>query len=358
MNIFLLDVDLSLVDIIDTYESFIWTDRYSEPGDFELYLMMDERILSECIQDRYLQIEKSDRLMIIEDIEITTDIEEGDKLKITGKSLESLLERRIVWEQTVLNTSLQNGIKQLINNAIIAPKIAARKISNFIFIDSTDPAITGLKIDAQYTGDNLGEVIKNQCELNDIGYRVLYNQTTGNFEFSLYKGTDRSYNQDVNPYVIFSPDYSNIINSDYIESNNTLKNVALVAGEGEGKDRKTTTIGESSGMARRELFVDARDISSNTDSGTLSAAEYTKELQTRGNEQLAENKQTKSFSGEIDVQQNFKLDEDFTLGDVVQLVNEYQIQASVRITEIVLSISTTGMEYYPTFKAIDKEYKK
>ena len=37
--------------------------------------------------------------------------------------------------------------------------IADRKISNFVFVPSTDPKITSLKIDNQYTGDCLYDVV-------------------------------------------------------------------------------------------------------------------------------------------------------------------------------------------------------
>ncbi len=53
------------------------------------------------------------------------------------------------------------------------------------------------------------------------------------FVFELYAGFDRSYDQTENPYVIFSPKFENIINSNYIESKASLKTVTLVGGEGE-----------------------------------------------------------------------------------------------------------------------------
>ena len=99
------------------------------------------------------------------------------------------------------------------------------------------------------------------------------------FVFKLYAGADRTYAQTENPYVVFSPKFENIANSNYLESKKEYKNVALVAGEGEGAERKTTSVGEGSGLERRELFVDARDISTTTeDNVTLSDEEYKKQL--------------------------------------------------------------------------------
>ncbi|MDT2284838.1 hypothetical protein P7H17_00070 [Paenibacillus larvae] len=38
------------------------------------------------------------------------------------------------------------------------------------------------------------------------------------------------------------------------------KNIAVVAGQGEGEDRKIVTVGTSTGLNRHEMFVDARDV--------------------------------------------------------------------------------------------------
>ena len=40
MDVTILNTDLDAVSIVDTYESFIWTDRYYAYGDFELYEAM------------------------------------------------------------------------------------------------------------------------------------------------------------------------------------------------------------------------------------------------------------------------------------------------------------------------------
>ena len=37
MKAYVYDTDFNLVAIVDRFETFIWTDRYAEWGDFELY---------------------------------------------------------------------------------------------------------------------------------------------------------------------------------------------------------------------------------------------------------------------------------------------------------------------------------
>lgn len=355
MDLTILNKDLDAISIVDTYESFIWTERFYSYGDFELYEVMRDGLLDFIKQDYYLQSRDSEHVMIIERIQIISDVEEGNHVTVTGRSLESILDRRIVWGQKTLSGNLQNGIKTLLNENVISPSDSSRKISNFIFEASTDTKITNLKIEAQYTGDNLYDVIRKICEEQEIGFKITLNDNK-QFVFKLYAGTNRSYDQTEYPYVIFSPKFENIINSNYIESKASLKNITLVGGEGEGAARKYTTVGGGTGLERRELFTDARDISSDVGDGVvLSDAAYTAQLQQRGKEKLAENASVTSFEGETETTIMFRYGEDFFNGDIVQIENEYGHETKARILEIVTSEDKDGTSVYPTFKTITQE---
>lgn len=261
MNLLILDKSLQVVAILDTYNSLIWTDRFQEAGDFEIYRPMDRFAMEFIKKGYYLWREDSEHVMIIEKLLIESDSEDGDRVTVTGKSLESILSRRVVWGLKTLTGNFQDGIKTLLDENIISPTKPERKIENFIFEASTDSRITSLKIDTQYTGDNLYDVIKGLCKEQNIGFKVTLNPSN-QFVFKLYAGEDRSYGQFKNPYVVFSPNFDNIINSNYTEDDSSFKNVTLVGGEGEGASRRYTAVGDTSGLDRRELFTDARDISS------------------------------------------------------------------------------------------------
>lgn len=352
MEAWILDENFKNVMYIDVFESFIWTERYSECGEFELYTLITPFLLNNIRQGYYVSLNDSEYVMIVECIEITTDLDEGDHLKITGRSLESILDRRIIWTQTVINGNLQNGIKKLLNENAISPSIAGRAIPGLIFADSTDPAITGLTLRAQYTGNNLYDTIKAICLENNLGFKITLN-ANNQFVFELYAGTDRSYDQNVNPYVIFSPEFDNLLGSNYIESKKTLKNVNLIAGEDQGDARRTTVIGTATGLARRELYTDARDIQSEVDGTVIPDAEYIAQLQQRGLEKLTEHRETREFEGEADTTRMFIYGDDYLKGDVVEIVNEYGMEAKVRVMEVVRSQDVNGYTIYPGFTIID-----
>lgn len=349
MDLFVLDQNLEAIAIVDTYNSLIWTDRYQECGDFELYRSISKELLEYIKQDYYLVNNESEHTMIIEKLLINSDPEEGNHITVTGRSLESILDRRIIWGLKTISGNLQNGIKTLLEENIISPEDPDRKIDNFVFEESTDPAITELGIDAQYTGDNLYEVIKKICVERGIGFKVTLNDQK-QFVFKLYAGVDRSYEQVERPHVVFSPSFDNIVDSNYIESKSSLKNVTLVGGEGEGSERKYVTVGSESGLNRRELFTDARDISSDVGDGkVLTEAEYNAQLEQRGKEDLAENTDVVSFEGQAETSRMFVYGRDFFNGDIVQVADEYGHEIQARVLEIITSEDEQGRSVYPTF---------
>lgn len=353
MNLLLLNESFDVIDIVDTYVSLLWTVRYDEAGEFELIVPASSESLEMFKLDYYLQNMESDRLMIIEKKVIDTDVESGNNLTITGRTLESILDRRIIWAQTTISGNLQTAVKKLITDAIISPSVSERKISNFIFEDSTDTSITGLTIDeSQYTGDNLYDVVQTICALKHIGFRVTIN-SSHKFVFKLFAGTDRSYSQTKNPYIVFSDKYENLLSSNLSEDKSSYKNVTLIGGEGEGTDRTMATYGTETGLSRREMFTDARDLSTND--GEIDATTYQNQLIERGTEKLKDYEIKKDIDGEITSTNLYTLNADYELGDVVQVIDCYGTEAKARITEVVTSISSSEQSTYPTFEIEDDE---
>lgn len=356
MTLTLLDTNFIPIEIIDSFESFIWTDRYMGYGDFEWYTSMTDPLITPVKLDYYISNDESDRLMIIEGMEISTDLETGNHIKISGRSLESILDRRIVWSQTILTGNLQNGVKRLFDNAIISPSDADRKIEGFVFEESEDKQITDLTIDAQYLGETIYDIVKDICEDKHMGFRVYLNDEK-NFVFKLYFGEDRSENQLNRTPVKFCYYFDNLIDSNYLESNETYKNVTLVEAEDENDSSKSifTTVGSGSGLLRRELYTES-GLSPKDEAGNkIPHAQYVKEIEQSGKEALNENKVTKTFEGEVETTRLFVYGKDFFIGDRVEMENEYGFKGVVRIDEFVMNWSSDGYTSYPNFTVVDEE---
>lgn len=356
LDLLVLDENYQSIAIFDVFDSLIWVDRYNEYGDFEIFIPVSEEVLSYLQKDYYVYFKESEHLMIIEDIKIVSDIEEGNYLIVTGRSLESILDRRIIWEQTVLTGNFQNGIQSLLNSSIINPTITDRKISNFIFEASTDLAITSLEFDVQINrGLNLYEVIRDLCVERNIGFKIILNDNN-QFVFSLYAGEDRSYEQSVNPYVVFSQGFDNLVEANYSESKRLHKNVTLVAGEGDEMDRKSTIVGVQQGLARREMYSNASEISQSNQGVTMTDAEYVLQLIQRGKVDLSKAIVHKDIDCKIDnTSPMFEYKDDYFMGDLVQINVGYGIETRARVVEMMYSVSHEGVESYPIMIINDVE---
>ncbi len=268
MDVLVFDTSFNEIGIADVYDSLIWTDRYNEYGDFEICTAATYDMVSLFKQNYYLKLNSSEHVMIIEKIEIDSNIEEGPRLIVSGRSLESILDRRIIWKKRIFDDAdFETMIHTLLDENVINPTVDTggtdRKIPNFIFAASS-PAITGLDpVDAQFNGDNLYDVIKDFCASRNLGFKITLN-SSNKFVFQLYKGINRSYSQTENDFVVFSPTFDNLISSNYYYSNEKYKNAALVGGAEPTNDSNILD------FENKQLFYVAEEGSA--DSFTLTAS--------------------------------------------------------------------------------------
>lgn len=358
MELTLLDENFRFIKAIDIFNSLIWVERYSSYGDFELSLPLENNLEYYRASATYLSLDDSDRFMIVESREIRTSSNGDYQYIVKGRSLESILLQKIVWDQTVVDGNLQTIIQAVLTANIISPTESARTIDNFVYTTSTDPAITGLSLAAEFSYITIHELIENLCNVFGIGFKISLD-TNGDLNFSLYAGKDRSYYQVTNPFVVFSANSENLLNSEYAETKENYKNVALVVGEGEGSDRltkKVTVLGPGgqlpSGLSRYEMYVDASDISRTTSGGTIPEADYLDILAQRGYEELAKQVYEQRFEGSLETQPMYIIGTDFNLGDIVELTDIVNHSARARVTEVIYSEDPSGVKVIPTFKAM------
>ena len=92
------------------------------------------------------------------------------------------------------------------------------------------------------------------------------------------------------------------------------------------------------GLSRRELWTDARDIQSGEGEDALTPEEYAEALTTRGREKLAERQLVQSFSALVRTQgAAFEFGRDYQLGD--------RITVSDRRLGVTVGALVTGAEY-------------
>lgn len=338
MELYVLNANYEKIATIDYAESIIWTKRYCNTGDCEVYLPVKSNALAVLKKRNILQrSDKPQDIMQIQTVKIETDTEKGNYMTVTGKTMDVLLKQRIIWQQTNISGSVIDGAKRLIDENLINPSNDLRKIAGVSFENSITNAP---QLEKQITGDNLLDAVIELLSTYKYGYDAIY---SNGVIIKTYQGVDRSEG------IVFSPDMDNLLESEYSSSIEEYKNVALVAGEGEGVSRRTYEVGTAAGYDRFEQYVDARDISSDTDDGTLSDAEYNKMLAAKGQEKLAETTVQEKFAGTVEPDINYKYKKDYNLGDIVKITNEYGLSAKARITEVIESWDETGYTCIPTF---------
>ena len=348
MLIYTLDGLNGVSDIIDTFQSVIWNMQFFGSSDFELQVAGTAENLQKLqvgtflVRETDMASDEYQNVMMIESRELSFDIEQGWILTVRGGGLKKILKRRVVWTQTNLTGSVESGIRQVITDNVINPADSNRAISGF-----TLDAAQGFTdtFDIQLFGENIGEWLENTCIMYGIGWDVYIKN--GKYVFTMKKGTDRTYDQTENIPVVFSPKYDNLISSTYTYDLEGYSNAALVGGEGEGTEQRVTNVGTAAGLDRFESFIDANSVSSNGEIITLET--YMSMLEDYAKQQLATVGFVEKFEGQVIPNGMYKLNEDYFLGDLVQIENENGISAVSRITEIIYSEDESGWALTPTF---------
>jgi hypothetical protein len=96
MDLFTLNRDFFKQNIIDEFESFIWTERYYGDSEVELVIPAKSETVKKLPLGIFLGIDRSDEIMILETVNI-----EGENLKFYGVSLLSWLNNRFIRSSAV-----------------------------------------------------------------------------------------------------------------------------------------------------------------------------------------------------------------------------------------------------------------
>lgn len=331
------------IKVIDNATSVIWVKRFNAVGNFELYIKASTELLELFTGDIFITRDESNVGMYVEKVQLNTDSENGDYLVITGRSAECILSWRVVMRVVYSSesTTAEYIIRNSIDKTLISDIIPNNNIS---WLTLGEDHEWQDYITRQYTGKNVLDIVQDLCVTYNYGFEFEWNGS--GFTINLYKGTDRSYDQTDNTYIVFSPEFENLGNTEYIQDTMNYANAAIIGGEGEGTERKFAVVLPQgiTGFNRRMIYIDARQSSSDD----LTESQYTDMLIAQGKEELEQRKITTSFNGEILNYNNYTYGVDYNLGDKVSIINEYGIRGNATITEITEVEDDTGYKLIPT----------
>ena len=349
MDFYVFNSDYTLLGILSSPVSVDYVEKYNDLGTFELVLPIDENNVSLMNTDNVILFDKEKGIAgVIYGIG-SVQSDKSPQITVKGNLIEDYIYRRICWGLFENTDTPENVIYKMLDTQVLNPSDPKRRISDIV----TEPISTATKTNISYqnTGGVVGENISSICASSDLGFKLKFDPVNKRCIFKLYKGTDRTRDQKAVPPAIFSVEYENILSSEYNISVQDMKNVALVAGEGEGLDRVMSSVGDVSGKSRREYFVDARDLqSTNSDGMEITKDQYLLMLQQRGTEKLTDLKTSQSFDCTINTQGNIQYNRDFFLGDLVTIQDKLlSIDLDAKITEVEHAFTSTGEELFITF---------
>lgn len=390
MDIWLLDRNRQSIGLIDDYISLLWTERYNEAGDFEMVVPITSRYVKYFLPDNYLWNKESGAVMVIDYIQIETDYEAGNRIQLKGFSFEYVLNRRVVHGYTFDEAQVSKVLKSIFLLNFIEPENEARKID---FIQYREPSSTDGNL--LYSGNIASaatcyELMTDMCMQTGLGFRARMSEN-GTFTFSVYNGIDHSWDQDKNPWRVYSPKYNNLLQTEFYQNMENYANSAVICGEEASQTINPTNgdiynwpqvwtyiDGDETGIERREVFVDESSVerwqgvymlgkylafemkpSQDQTRGwkKLDEATYAKMLQIKAKEELNKLAIDTKFEATADWQTQWKLNQDVFLGDIVQVENEYGMTMRCRISEVIIAHDINGYQVYPTFIDADLPYE-
>lgn len=359
MEVYVLDDMIRRIEVIDLFESCVWTDRFALHGDIELVVEGNQnyrRILREGV---LLACNESDRIMQIVTVERTQDDQDRKMIKVKGVSAEKFyLENRIVLKSTGAMGD-DPGWSFVGQPAAIARQIFAKIcIQGSVSVNDKLPfyvdGTTYLKdtieeppveINYEVKPGTLYAVLTDICASYDLGFRIVRNQDWSQLRFNVYSGNDRTTRQTGKPAVVFSSNMDNLSGINEFESSADYKNCALVIHKSSPlitvfSENVDTTV---AGFERRSVLVDGNSVDSE-----LTGAALTKALQDLGKQELAKLGRLAAFDGEVSQFGSYKAGVDYLLGDLVEIQSETGANTIMRVTEQIYASDSQGDRSYPT----------
>lgn len=358
---------LELVGLLSVFRSVMWEEAAFTAGTFSVESILSDESISLLVPENIVWIGE-DVAGIIEYIQTETG---GDTPSITakGRLLTGILDRRILWGMYNLNGEPPALMYDLVSDCAINPTrgdTAARVISG-LALDGDPPPMPGAQtaivgtaivgttaigstgfssIRKQKTGGSLLEALEELGAPYQVAFGVRFDASSTKMLFWARPGVDRTIRQTDRDPVFFSTELDDVLTSEYSYDSSEYKNITLVAGEDTGDARASVVAvqddgGTATGLDRREMYVDARDLqseSTGTD-GDMTEDEYAETLETRGLEKLAEQQLVKSFSAVVRTYgATYEYGSDFLLGDTITVTDE---RLGLSVSAVVQAVSRT-----------------
>jgi Siphovirus ReqiPepy6 Gp37-like protein len=370
MDIFILDPLLRPIDVVDEYVSFIWTERWDSMGDFELVTVGTPNNRRRFVADTKLSIVQSKRVMIVESIEETDNVESGTVLKAKGRCLNIMLEKRLAVSYSTLSGSIRvswdtygwTPTELLVLYFFSICYWGDSSAGDIIpFIQEEGSLYPAENIPDPWPGDfewstkpmDLYTAMRNICTAYDIGFRFYKDPNASKLYFEATMGCDRTSQQTDFPPVIFSQDMANLIDTteftDYTKYFNAIFVVYFYKDEFDNDVTMTEIVKAAEldfsegGFDQKVKLLSVTQIPEDMDLVDVPA--YLIKL---GEEELGRNLPVNVYDGEIAKNSTYVYEVDYNLGDIVEVRGNDGGTAYMRVVEQIFKSDNAGEAAYPS----------
>lgn len=346
-----LDLDAELLAAVDDFTSVSWVRRFYGNSSFKLEIHPRSLNLNYFQTGRLVVMPDGEQTFMIEQIEYgdNTGDQTQDKVTVTGKRYGMLEERSVkppvgLSHDEQITVAAETAMKHYVNLHAGPGAAVARRVPNLSLAADLG---RGAVIAEQVRYDLLLNVLVRISEASGLGWDI--ERAGDQFTFDVIEGTDRS------GTVYFDQEFDTLLGQKFLTTIAGRKTFAYVLGQGVGAARTVVEryVGgaEPTGLQRREVAIDARDISDAT------------ALQERGDSKLAETAKQDSFEFEYNPEGSFQYREHWDVGDVVTARNGiWGITTQSRVISVEeirdgngKSIKVEVGRAWPTLKAIQDQ---
>lgn len=346
--------------IINGLDTKMWIERYRDAGEFTVTGKVDSDIREKLPIGSYISHVNTAEIMIVENHEITESSNTDPEVKITGRSLETILENRIVGSNKPLPYSGEitdyplsadytwNQAKALIDHHtrstyLIRPEDA---IPNFVVAIEANNK-TSVQVDRTFKSETLYAAVISLLQVDNFGIRTFRpgpwspTPTTQYYGVVIHIGLDKS------KEVVFAYNTGEITNADYLWSNKTLKNAAFVS----GKWVQVFATHEGTYEKRRTMLVDGTAIDKDYTAAPVGAALTTvvNAMYQLGYETIAKSNALALSKAEVRKDATKAIyRKDFNLGDLITVEGDYDEARVMRVSEFVEMEDDMGESGHPT----------
>lgn len=369
MDVYILDTLFRRTQVVDKYVSFIWTERYSDIGDFQLVIKSNASVRSMFKPNVFLTIRESTEVMRIETLEDSVD-ENGEMLlTVKGYTLCSLMNDRLYYAASgpVLFTDTpSNVVYTMINEVCVlgastGPVDIYPQLIVYVGYPTGDIPYPSDVINWSQDNAQLIDPVKQICSTYNIGFRtILLENPNRSIEsiiiLSIYMGSNRTAARgaDALSTVVFSADLDNLQNTTNLKTIDNAKNVAYATGIYSDGTAGPSLIqnapgvsGDPSGYDRRIMYLEVDIPDTITD--PLAVVAY---IQQKATEALIATGGSALFDGELNEADNYVYNTDYELGDLVEFRDLDRNVYYKTITEQIFSCDENGTKAYPTIAEV------